>query len=221
MGAEQWLACPGGLTEIGHRADSIHFDKELPRHRVWLEPFELNRSLVSNAAYAAFIADGGYRHPELWMSEGWALVQQHQWQAPRYWRENDDEFTLAGRRRPRDPGRLADRTPLDRSAPADHSESAFGAKLSPHTYPKTELRSSGGMKSDERRQAIKRQREQLIQDLETVYMAAFDRLGELEGEVGEVKAAQLTQMILNSKTAAIEPLEKEIEKPVLTTPGEA
>ena len=59
------------------------------------------------------------------------------------------------------------------------------------------------MKSDERRQAIKRQREQLIQDLEAVYMAAFDRLGELEGEVGEVKAAQLTQMILNSKTAAI------------------
>ena len=52
------------------------------------------------------------------------------------------------------------------------------------------------MKSDERRQAIKRQREQLIQDLEAVYMAAFDRLGELEGEVGEVKAAQLTQMIL-------------------------
>ena len=74
------------------------------------------------------------------------------------------------------------------------------------------------MKSDERRQAIKQQREQLIQDLEAVYMAAFDRLGELEGEVGEVKAAQLTQMILNSKTAAIEPLEKEIEKPVITTP---
>ena len=65
------------------------------------------------------------------------------------------------------------------------------------------------MKSDERRQAIKRQREQPIQDLEAVYMAAFDRLGDLEGE-GE-GAAQLTQMILNSKTAAIEPLEKEIE----------
>ena len=43
----------------------------------------------------------------------------------------------------------------------------------------------------------------------------------VEGEVGEVKAAQLTQKILNSKTAAIEPLEKEIEKPVITTPGEA
>ena len=96
---EQWLACPGGLTEIGHRSDGFHFDNETPRHRVWLEPFELNSSLVSNAAYAAFIADGGYQRPELWMSEGWALVQQHQWHAPRYWREDNEEFTLAGRRR--------------------------------------------------------------------------------------------------------------------------
>ena len=75
------------------------------------------------------------------------------------------------------------------------------------------------MKTEERRQAIKQQREQLIQELEAVYLAAFDRLGGLEGEVGEVKAAQLTQMILNSKTAAIEPLQAEIEKPVITTPG--
>ena len=65
----------------------------------------------------------------------------------------------------------------------------------------------------------KQQREQLIQELEAVYLAAFDRLGGLEGAVGEVKAAQLAQMILNSKTAAIEPLQTEIEKPVLTTPG--
>ena len=77
----------------------------------------------------------------------------------------------------------------------------------------------GAMKTEERRQAIKQQREQLIQELEAVYLAAFDRLGGLEGEVGEVKAAQLTQMILNSKTAAIEPLQAEIEKPVITTPG--
>lgn len=75
------------------------------------------------------------------------------------------------------------------------------------------------MKQDERREAIRTQREQLIRELETLYLAAFDRLGELEGDVGEVKAAQLTQMILNSKTGAIEPLLKEIEKPVITTPA--
>jgi len=75
------------------------------------------------------------------------------------------------------------------------------------------------MKQDERREAIRTQREQLIQELEALYMAAFDRLRQLEGDVGEVKAAQLTQMILNSKTGAIEPLLKEIEKPVITTPA--
>ncbi|MEC8096903.1 MAG: hercynine metabolism small protein [Cyanobacteriota bacterium] len=75
------------------------------------------------------------------------------------------------------------------------------------------------MKQDERREVIRTQREQLIQELEALYMAAFDRLGQLEGDVGEVKAAQLTQMILNSKTGAIEPLLKEIEKPVITTPA--
>ena len=101
MESHQWLPCPGGLTEIGHQGDGFHFDNETPRHRVWLEPFELSNTLVNNAAYASFIADGGYQRPELWMSEGWALMQQHQLQAPRYWGEND-EFTLAGRRH-RDP----------------------------------------------------------------------------------------------------------------------
>ena len=65
------------------------------RHRLWLEPCEIGAQLVSNNAMAAFIADGGYRRPELWMSEGWAVVQQRGWTAPRYWR-GEQEFTLAG-----------------------------------------------------------------------------------------------------------------------------
>ena len=76
------------------------------------------------------------------------------------------------------------------------------------------------MKKDERREAIKSQREQLIHELETLYMAAFDRLGQLEGDIGEVKAALFTQIILNSNLAAIEPLPKEIQNPVITTPAE-
>ena len=102
----RWLEHPGGLVEIGHAQNStqsngFHFDNEAPRHRQWLEPFALATGLVNNAEFAAFIADGGYRRSELWMSEGWAVVQERGWQAPRYWRD-DAEFTLAGRR-PRDP----------------------------------------------------------------------------------------------------------------------
>ncbi|MBD2550730.1 ergothioneine biosynthesis protein EgtB [Microcystis elabens FACHB-917] len=96
-----WRSHPGGLGEIGHVGGGFHFDNEAPRHRQWLEPFRLAETLVTNAAYAAFIADDGYRRPELWMSEGWAMVQQRGWEAPRYWR-GDWEFTLAGRR-PRHP----------------------------------------------------------------------------------------------------------------------
>ena len=102
-GGGEWLACEGGLVEVGHPGDGFHFDNETPRHRVWLEPFELKSQLVSNAEYRRFIADGGYQRPDLWMSEGWAMRQQQGWEAPRYWRGIgasetwQEEFTLAGR----------------------------------------------------------------------------------------------------------------------------
>jgi ergothioneine biosynthesis protein EgtB len=91
-----WRDHPGGLVEIGHDGTGFHFDNEAPRHRVWLEPFTIAPRLVTNDQFAAFIADGGYARPELWQSEGWALRQQRGWQAPRYWR-GDQEFCLAGR----------------------------------------------------------------------------------------------------------------------------
>ncbi len=96
-----WRSHPGGLVAIGHDGGGFHFDNEAPRHRQWLEPFSLADTLVTNEAYAAFIADGGYRRSELWMSEGWAVVQERGWCAPRYWR-GEWEFGLAGRR-PRHP----------------------------------------------------------------------------------------------------------------------
>ncbi|MFM7361822.1 MAG: SUMF1/EgtB/PvdO family nonheme iron enzyme, partial [Cyanobium sp.] len=93
-----WLDHPGGLIQMGQgEPETFAFDNDGPRHRLWLEPFAIARRLVSNAEYAAFLADDGYRRPELWMSEGWACVQERGWQAPRYWR-GDWEFTLAGRR---------------------------------------------------------------------------------------------------------------------------
>ena len=100
----QWLDCDGGVVEIGaHNSDAhnsgFHFDNETPRHRVWLDPFQISNELVSNAEYQAFIDDGGYRRPELWMSDGWGLVQQRGWNQPRYWRDAHDEFGLAGRQR--------------------------------------------------------------------------------------------------------------------------
>ena len=89
----------GGLVEIGHDGAGFSFDNELPRHLQWLAPFRLADRLVTNAEWLEFMADGGYRRPELWLSDGWARVQAEGWRAPLYWREADgvwSEHTLHG-----------------------------------------------------------------------------------------------------------------------------
>ena len=106
--SDGWLSCDEGLVSIGHRGTGFHFDNEGPRHRAWLDGFEIRNDLVSNGAFQAFIADGGYSRPDFWMSEGWSLCQQNGWTGPRYWRGIQEEFTLAGRQ------------PLDPDAPVRH-----------------------------------------------------------------------------------------------------
>ncbi|HEY9148207.1 MAG TPA: ergothioneine biosynthesis protein EgtB, partial [Gammaproteobacteria bacterium] len=98
----QWCDYEGGLGEIGRHGEGFAYDNEWPRHRVYVEPYRLASRLVNNGEFAAFIDDGGYRRPELWLSDGWATVQQQQWQAPLYWLKQDGDwwhFTLAGLRR--------------------------------------------------------------------------------------------------------------------------
>jgi ergothioneine biosynthesis protein EgtB len=95
VGAE-WLMHPGGIVSIGHAGEGFAFDNEGPAHRVLLEPFALGARLVTNGEWESFIADGGYRTPALWLSDGWAWVQSEKIVAPLYWHD-DDVFTLAGR----------------------------------------------------------------------------------------------------------------------------
>jgi ergothioneine biosynthesis protein EgtB len=91
-----WREHAGGVIAIG--ADvGFAFDNERPRHRVFVEPFELASRPVSNAEVLAFIADGGYTRPELWLSDGWAIVQREGWTAPLYWELDRGElYDLAG-----------------------------------------------------------------------------------------------------------------------------
>ncbi|MDD3837419.1 MAG: ergothioneine biosynthesis protein EgtB [Phenylobacterium sp.] len=106
-GEAGWVEFEGGLVEIGHDGRGFAFDNEGPRHKAWLEPFRLADRLVTNGEWLAFMADGGYRRAEFWLSEGWARVQAEGWAAPLYWREGDDgwlEMTLHGLR-PVDPAR--------------------------------------------------------------------------------------------------------------------
>ncbi|WP_347956810.1 ergothioneine biosynthesis protein EgtB [Gordonia aichiensis] len=91
-----WRSYDGGLVEVGHRPASdgtFCYDNETPRHREYLEPFRLADRLVTNGEWREFMADGGYRRPELWLSDGWATVNAQHWRAPLYWREHDGEWT--------------------------------------------------------------------------------------------------------------------------------
>jgi ergothioneine biosynthesis protein EgtB len=94
------------IQTIGDGGDGFAFDNERPRHRVLVPAFALASRLVTAGELAAFIADGGYRRPELWLSDGWATVAREGWQAPLYWRGGDgawEIFTLGGWR-PLSPG---------------------------------------------------------------------------------------------------------------------
>ncbi|MEL7190544.1 MAG: ergothioneine biosynthesis protein EgtB [Pseudomonadota bacterium] len=92
-----WHKHPGGIALIGPGAGEgdFSFDNEGPQHRVLLEPFALSRRLVSNHQWEQFIADGGYTTASLWLSDGWAWVNENAISAPLYWRD-DQAFTHQG-----------------------------------------------------------------------------------------------------------------------------
>jgi ergothioneine biosynthesis protein EgtB len=101
----RWVSLHGGLVEVGRPGDEspgrFSFDNERPRHLVYLEPFQLADRLVTAAQWQAFIDDGGYQRPELWLSDGWHTVHAQAWAAPLYWRRRDNGWwihTLAGSR---------------------------------------------------------------------------------------------------------------------------
>ena len=97
----RWHRHPGGVLRIGYEGEGFAFDNERPRHRTLLEPFDLATRPVTNGEFLEFIEDGGYRKPELWLSEGWTTVQAQGWCAPLYWTGAAGErrmFTLSGLR---------------------------------------------------------------------------------------------------------------------------
>ncbi|QUD89053.1 ergothioneine biosynthesis protein EgtB [Phenylobacterium montanum] len=111
-GPARFLRFAGGLVPVGHSGGGFAFDNEGPRHDVWLEPYGLADRLVTNGEWLEFIEDDGYRKADLWLSDGWALIQREGWSHPLYWRLDHAggwwEMTLAGA------------VPLDPHAPVAH-----------------------------------------------------------------------------------------------------
>ena len=101
----------GGPASIGHDGAGFAFDNETPCHAVLLAPFRIADRLVRNAEFLRFIDDGGYRTPQLWMSDGWAVAQAEGWCAPLYWRRDGDGWRQMS---------LGGLAPLDCDAPVRH-----------------------------------------------------------------------------------------------------
>jgi ergothioneine biosynthesis protein EgtB len=104
---QSWHSFKGGLMEIGYplkTADPLDFcfDNETPRHKVYLEPFQIANRKVTCGEYLEFMADDAYTRPEFWLSEGWDNVKRAGWRAPLYWRRDAGDktgwrvFTLRG-----------------------------------------------------------------------------------------------------------------------------
>lgn len=94
-----WLQSSEGVYEIGFEGDGFCFDNELSRHKVYLQNFEISKSLVTNGEFMEFISDGAYNDIALWLDEGWAWIQAQNVRSPMYWHRIDDEwfhFTLGG-----------------------------------------------------------------------------------------------------------------------------
>lgn len=105
----EWVAFDEGLREIGYDGNGFCYDNEEPRHRTFVEAFQLASRPVTNGEFIQFIEDGGYREPSLWLSPGWATVQEKEWTEPFYWekkgggRSNSYVYYTLGGERPVDP----------------------------------------------------------------------------------------------------------------------
>jgi ergothioneine biosynthesis protein EgtB len=97
-----WRDYDGGIYEIGHDGNGFAYDNEGPRHQVLLRPFRLASRATTNGEWTAFIEDGGYERPDLWLADGWARVKAGEFHAPLYWEKAGDGWeamTLSGQNR--------------------------------------------------------------------------------------------------------------------------
>ena len=77
---------PGGTLLLGSTPDlAFVFDNEQWAHPVIVKPFQMGRTAVSNAEFAAFVEDGGYQRREFWTEEGWQWRESAPANHPVYW----------------------------------------------------------------------------------------------------------------------------------------
>ncbi|MBV1910581.1 MAG: ergothioneine biosynthesis protein EgtB [Kangiellaceae bacterium] len=107
-----WTSIESGIHHIGHANETFYFDNEGPKHKVYVEEFELANRLVTCGEYIEFIENGGYQESSFWLSEAWYQLKEKNTLAPLYWVKKEDKwfhYTLSGL------------IPVDLNAPVTHT----------------------------------------------------------------------------------------------------
>ncbi len=77
---------PGGTFMLGATGDiPFVFDNEKWAHQVSIQPFRIARAPITNAEFAAFVEEGGYRHRKWWSKSGWDWREKDGAEHPTYW----------------------------------------------------------------------------------------------------------------------------------------
>lgn len=95
----EFIRIEEGVYEVGYRGSGFCFDNELQPHGVFINPFYIRKSLVTNGEYLDFILDGGYENFRYWHSEGWEWVKGSTHKCPLYWHKINGkwyQYTLSG-----------------------------------------------------------------------------------------------------------------------------
>ena len=88
----KWIEFEEGIYNMGHNGKGFSYDNETPQHKEFINSFKLSSRLVTNREYLAFMEAKGYETPELWLSDGWAVVENEKWNSPMYWTKMDGEW---------------------------------------------------------------------------------------------------------------------------------
>ncbi|MEW1909153.1 ergothioneine biosynthesis protein EgtB [Kitasatospora sp. NPDC085895] len=83
---------PAGPFTMGTDTEPWALDNERPAHRVDLPAYWLDTVPVTNAAYLAFVEDGGYREPRWWTPAGWEHRMQAGLTAPLFWSRDGGQW---------------------------------------------------------------------------------------------------------------------------------
>jgi ergothioneine biosynthesis protein EgtB len=88
------IAFPGGTLQLGSAASAggFMFDNEKFAHSCYVPPFRMDSTLVTNAQFADFIADGGYDNRQFWSLSGADWLMRQERSAPRYWERDGNQW---------------------------------------------------------------------------------------------------------------------------------